>query len=59
MEIKAGETYKNFAGNFREVKIITEGNSKLEKKVIYYDGTGKDRTCTLETFEQWIKKNYY
>ncbi|MEY8001572.1 hypothetical protein AB8U03_15490 [Clostridium sp. Mt-5] len=57
IKIVAGKTYKNFADNWRTVLTVTESSTGV--KVMYEDGTGLPRTCEIDTFRQWIKKNYY
>lgn len=53
IEIVKGKTYKNFKEYFRTVICVTEN------MVTYVDGTGLPRTCEIDSFRQWIKKNYY
>ncbi len=57
IEIIIGKTYKNFKGHWRTVLAIMEDTNGT--KITYEDGTGKPRTCRIDTFRQWIKKNYY
>lgn len=57
IEIVVGKTYKNFTGNWRTVLAVME--TATGATVTYEDGTGMPRTCKIETFRQWVKKNYY
>ena len=55
--IEIGKTYKNFKGNWREVIALEEEFGKSVVK--YNDGTGDFRRCTLDSFRQWLRKQYY
>lgn len=57
IEIIVGKTYKNFRGHWRTVLAIQE--ESIKTKVVYEDGTGLPRECEIDSFRQWIKKNYY
>jgi len=59
LEIIVGKTYKNFRGHWRTVLAILEGEGEGNVNVKYEDGTGLPRICKIDTFRQWIKKNYY
>lgn len=57
IEIIKGNTYKNFKGHWRTVLAIMEETNGTN--ITYEDGTGIPRTCKIDSFRQWIKKNYY
>lgn len=57
IEIVVGKTYKNFKGHWRTVLAIMEVTTGTD--ITYEDGTGTPRTCKIEAFRQWVKKNYY
>ncbi|WP_129596075.1 hypothetical protein [Anaerophilus nitritogenes] len=57
IEIIVGKTYINFKGYWRTVLAVMETAEGV--KVKYEDGTGNPRTCLIDSFRQWIKKNYY
>jgi len=59
LEITVGKTYKNFRGYWRTVLAVLEGAGEENISVVYEDGTGPPRTCKIDTFRQWVKKNYY
>ena len=57
-ELKVGETYKNWKGNWRTITNMWNEYTKGDL-VSYYDGTGATRTCREEAFRIWINKQYY
>ena len=57
IEIIVGKMYKNFAGNWRTVLAIMEETNGTN--ITYEDGTGLPRNCKIDSFRQWVKKNYY
>ena len=57
MEITKGKVYKNFKGYFREVLDVFEASDGT--KVRYIDDTNTERTVKIDSFRQWVKKNYY
>lgn len=57
IEIIKGKTYKNFKGYWREVLAILETSEGV--KVRYIDDTNTIRIVKIDSFRQWIKKNYY
>ena len=57
LEIKKGKTYKNFKGHYRLVLEVLETSDGL--KIRYIDDTNTTRTVKLDSFRQWVKKNYY
>ena len=57
IEIIVGKTYKNFKGHWRTVLAIMDETNGTD--ITYEDGTGLPRACKIDSFRQWIKKNYY
>lgn len=57
IEIVKGKTYKNFKGYWRTVLDICE--TAQGTTVHYIDDTNTKRIVKIDTFRQWIKKNYY
>lgn len=57
IEVVKGKTYKNFKGYFRTVIDIFETAQGVT--VQYVDDTNTERIVKIDTFRQWIKKNYY
>lgn len=57
LEIEKGKTYKNFKGYYRLVLAVMETSDGI--KIKYIDDTNTTRTVKLDSFRQWIKKNYY
>lgn len=55
--IVIGKTYKNFKGHWRTVLGIIEAADGL--KVKYIDDTNTERIVKIDSFRQWVKKNYY
>lgn len=57
IEVIKGKTYKNFKGHYRTVKDIFETAQGVN--VLYIDDTNTERIVKIDTFRQWVKKNYY
>ena len=57
LEIIEGKTYKNFKGYWRTVLTILETSEGV--KVRYIDDTNTTRIVKIDSFRQWVKKNYY
>lgn len=57
IEVVKGKTYKNFKGYWRTVKDIFETAQGI--KVRYVDDTNTEKIIGIDTFRQWVKKNYY
>lgn len=57
IKVVKGKTYKNFKGYWRTVKNVFETAQGI--KVLYVDDTNTKRIVKIDSFRQWIKKNYY
>lgn len=57
LEIVVGKTYKNFRGHWRTVIDVVETTDGV--KVNYIDDTNTVKFIKIDSFRQWIKKNYY
>ena len=57
IEVTIGKTYKNFKGYWRTVLAVLETSDGV--KVKYTDDTNTERLVKIDSFRQWIKKNYY
>ena len=57
LQIEEGKRYKNFDGYYRDVLAILETSEGT--KVHYIDDTNTKRTVKIDSFRQWVKKNYY
>ncbi len=56
LEIIIGKSYKNFKGYERVVLNIFQHENTT--KVTYNVFTGNPSTCNIDSFRQWIKKQY-
>ena len=57
LDIVKGGVYKNFKGYSRTVLDVLETSDGT--KVRYIDDTNTERTVKIDSFRQWVKKNYY